>query len=172
MPFLPLREVERALEFEFEFGPLRQIEFLANSRRDQEAGRSAYGRADPSALATPRHGPGHGANRSACCRSLNLPAALAVARFDLAFFAWALSYTVVARNADHIGHQRHLARRCFDLVEAQPHSRARSEEHTSELQSRLHLVCRLLLEKKKSSWQICLHIPMKAERRPDCQASV
>src|SRR5256884_4862141 len=30
----------------------------------------------------------------------------------------------------------------------QPHQR-RSEEHTSELQSRLHLVCRLLLEKKK-----------------------
>src|SRR2546429_1962076 len=27
--------------------------------------------------------------------------------------------------------------------------RQRSEEHTSELQSRLHLVCRLLLEKKK-----------------------
>src|SRR5256884_4982951 len=27
----------------------------------------------------------------------------------------------------------------------------RSEEHTSELQSRLHLVCRLLLEKKKKS---------------------
>src|SRR2546429_7243790 len=27
---------------------------------------------------------------------------------------------------------------------------SRSEEHTSELQSRLHLVCRLLLEKKKS----------------------
>src|SRR5687768_18281440 len=27
---------------------------------------------------------------------------------------------------------------------------ARSEEHTSELQSRLHLVCRLLLEKKKA----------------------
>src|SRR2546429_7290891 len=29
------------------------------------------------------------------------------------------------------------------------HGHARSEEHTSELQSRLHLVCRLLLEKKK-----------------------
>src|SRR2546429_7280397 len=28
---------------------------------------------------------------------------------------------------------------------------ARSEEHTSELQSRLHLVCRLLLEKKNTS---------------------
>src|SRR5256884_6033768 len=35
-----------------------------------------------------------------------------------------------------------------------PRARARalrSEEHTSELQSRLHLVCRLLLEKKKHS---------------------
>src|SRR2546422_6652910 len=29
------------------------------------------------------------------------------------------------------------------------HRLVRSEEHTSELQSRLHLVCRLLLEKKK-----------------------
>src|SRR2546422_6231207 len=29
--------------------------------------------------------------------------------------------------------------------------KGRSEEHTSELQSRLHLVCRLLLEKKKTS---------------------
>src|SRR5205809_5565822 len=34
-------------------------------------------------------------------------------------------------------------RRVFDLE--------RSEEHTSELQSRLHLVCRLLLEKKKKN---------------------
>src|SRR2546429_3562554 len=31
-----------------------------------------------------------------------------------------------------------------------PNSVLRSEEHTSELQSRLHLVCRLLLEKKKN----------------------
>src|SRR2546422_6576465 len=31
--------------------------------------------------------------------------------------------------------------------------RFRSEEHTSELQSRLHLVCRLLLEKKKKQKQ-------------------
>src|SRR2546422_3401238 len=30
-------------------------------------------------------------------------------------------------------------------------SQIRSEEHTSELQSRLHLVCRLLLEKKKNN---------------------
>src|SRR2546429_6190889 len=34
-------------------------------------------------------------------------------------------------------------------------SAARSEEHTSELQSRLHLVCRLLLEKKKKHVQRC-----------------
>src|SRR2546429_6909437 len=32
----------------------------------------------------------------------------------------------------------------------EPGDKTRSEEHTSELQSRLHLVCRLLLEKKKS----------------------
>src|SRR2546429_1375891 len=35
---------------------------------------------------------------------------------------------------------------------ANPSFNARSEEHTSELQSRLHLVCRLLLEKKKKTY--------------------
>src|SRR2546429_4959657 len=37
---------------------------------------------------------------------------------------------------------------------------SRSEEHTSELQSRLHLVCRLLLEKKKKTCRpgpLCRH---------------
>src|SRR2546422_5144488 len=34
----------------------------------------------------------------------------------------------------------------------------RSEEHTSELQSRLHLVCRLLLEKKKKKHHITQNI--------------
>src|SRR5690625_5498020 len=38
------------------------------------------------------------------------------------------------------GHQQYSGR---------PQPNARSEEHTSELQSRGHLVCRLLLEKKK-----------------------
>src|SRR2546422_8621458 len=40
----------------------------------------------------------------------------------------------------------------YDLLARGPRfetGRLRSEEHTSELQSRLHLVCRLLLEKKK-----------------------
>src|SRR2546422_3520245 len=37
-------------------------------------------------------------------------------------------------------------------VDGVPYGRfLRSEEHTSELQSRLHLVCRLLLEKKKTT---------------------
>src|SRR2546422_5930775 len=34
----------------------------------------------------------------------------------------------------------------------------RSEEHTSELQSRLHLVCRLLLEKKKNNTTITMSL--------------
>src|SRR2546422_7250834 len=37
----------------------------------------------------------------------------------------------------------------FGRPELKGDARMRSEEHTSELQSRLHLVCRLLLEKKK-----------------------
>src|SRR2546429_2615134 len=40
--------------------------------------------------------------------------------------------------------------------------RIRSEEHTSELQSRLHLVCRLLLEKKKLS----VHVREKTYHPP------
>src|SRR2546429_1185937 len=45
-------------------------------------------------------------------------------------------------------HHDHREVRCaaLELLE-------RSEEHTSELQSRLHLVCRLLLEKKKTPTQ-------------------
>src|SRR5687768_17879969 len=40
----------------------------------------------------------------------------------------------------------------FGLVELEAMAcGTRSEEHTSELQSRLHLVCRLLLEKKKNT---------------------
>src|SRR2546429_771052 len=53
-------------------------------------------------------------------------------------------------------HQPTRQRRSLDYTIVRPHRpgpcrrrhRLRSEEHTSELQSRLHLVCRLLLEKK------------------------
>src|SRR2546422_7945328 len=39
----------------------------------------------------------------------------------------------------------------FTTASALTDGAGRSEEHTSELQSRLHLVCRLLLEKKKNN---------------------
>src|SRR5256884_3526768 len=39
----------------------------------------------------------------------------------------------------------------YTLPSGDRRTRIRSEEHTSELQSRLHLVCRLLLEKKKKT---------------------
>src|SRR4029434_10893171 len=44
----------------------------------------------------------------------------------------------------------------------------RSEEHTSELQSHLNLVCRLLLEKKKKTRQLCtdIHSFMQPSYRP------
>src|SRR3712207_7880717 len=42
------------------------------------------------------------------------------------------------------------------VVEVRPSDESRSEEHTSELQSRQYLVCRLLLEKKKTQKQLLL----------------
>src|SRR2546429_2269935 len=77
-------------------------------------------------------------------------------------------YTTLFRSAAHV--IRAGVRRSFEGGETyalfvriehaqgaiiRPHQRQRavehrSEEHTSELQSRLHLVCRLLLEKKKT----------------------
>src|SRR2546422_5594832 len=44
---------------------------------------------------------------------------------------------------------------------------SRSEEHTSELQSRLHLVCRLLLEKKKLLIDSCSETPRLVRSRRD-----
>src|SRR5205814_10239346 len=46
---------------------------------------------------------------------------------------------------------RAAARRSYETAARLTTSLPRSEEHTSELQSLRHLVCRLLLEKKKSS---------------------
>src|SRR4030043_2274222 len=42
--------------------------------------------------------------------------------------------------------------------------RARSEEHTSELQSRLHLVCRLLLEEKTSNQAVTIEAQLVTPR--------
>src|SRR2546430_13582791 len=45
-------------------------------------------------------------------------------------------------------------------------SQARSEEHTSELQSQSNLVCRLLLEKKKYSYSFFTSAATKSTRNP------
>src|SRR5258708_19056794 len=53
-------------------------------------------------------------------------------------------------------------------VELAEHAERRSEEHTSELQSPDHLVCRLLLEKKKQNYSISAHrtpTPITSVRR-------
>src|SRR2546422_6866089 len=49
--------------------------------------------------------------------------------------------------------------RARHLPGGSPHRGDRSEEHTSELQSRLHLVCRLLLEKKKKTTATIANLP-------------
>src|SRR5690606_41010870 len=49
-------------------------------------------------------------------------------------------------SPDFSAHRTSRSRRCSSRARQIP---ARSEEHTSELQSRENLVCRLLLEKKK-----------------------
>src|SRR2546429_1497344 len=54
-------------------------------------------------------------------------------------------YTTLFRSATPARCPRGLTAR----PRGPPRRRRRSEEHTSELQSRLHLVCRLLLEKKQ-----------------------
>src|SRR2546422_2915913 len=49
----------------------------------------------------------------------------------------------------------------------------RSEEHTSELQSRLHLVCRLLLEKKKEpKWGVAGCRELRPAPHPDDQPHI
>src|SRR5689334_23701113 len=54
----------------------------------------------------------------------------------------------IAISEADAGEMRHLARNIEDFLN-RLRSEYRSEEHTSELQSQFHLVCRLLLEKKK-----------------------
>src|SRR2546429_6446054 len=59
-------------------------------------------------------------------------------------------YTTLFRS---LGFSTQNIHSCHDNGSLQSHESLtdRSEEHTSELQSRLHLVCRLLLEKKKKT---------------------
>src|SRR2546422_5296657 len=65
------------------------------------------------------------------------------------------------RTAQELAYQAYLLTlspqlsRHFALTDQIRRAALRSEEHTSELQSRLHLVCRLLLEKKKKKIDQC-----------------
>src|SRR2546422_2247061 len=62
-------------------------------------------------------------------------------------------YTTLFRSIHH-GRRRGPRHHAADQAHRSGSERDRwdrSEEHTSELQSRLHLVCRLLLEKKKKT---------------------
>src|SRR5690349_22370073 len=53
----------------------------------------------------------------------------------------------------------HAARSVEARCDHYPAAETRSEEHTSELQSRRDLVCRLLLEKKKKKYTSIIHRP-------------
>src|SRR2546429_3467852 len=71
-----------------------------------------------------------------------LPICLPVSSRHAATLFPALVFLQVQRSGKSLGH-------LSSSTPAQVPDTRRSEEHTSELQSRLHLVCRLLLEKKK-----------------------
>src|SRR6266436_4789648 len=60
-------------------------------------------------------------------------------------------YTTLFRSL----HAANLMGKAVELALLTVGRMQRSEEHTSELQSRLHLVCRLLLEKKKIRFLFC-----------------
>src|SRR3712207_7103873 len=60
-----------------------------------------------------------------------------------------------ARTSAATGSQGHSEAKCATSQTAGPGTSCRSEEHTSELQSRQYLVCRLLLEHNKTN--ITLH---------------
>src|SRR3712207_7107097 len=56
----------------------------------------------------------------------------------------------VRQDAQGLAQAGQDERELADLGQGHGHGQGRSEEHTSELQSRQYLVCRLLLEKKKT----------------------
>src|SRR2546422_4012934 len=66
-----------------------------------------------------------------------------------------IAYASIVNRRDRLGdilvkHEKITQEQLDAAIHRQTRERnKRSEEHTSELQSRLHLVCRLLLEKKK-----------------------
>src|SRR3989449_3178186 len=78
-------------------------------------------------------------------------------------------YTTLFRSVRHAVHS--LNRGVAQPGSALRSGRRRSEEHTSELQSRLHLVCRLLLEKKKKKNQPILERTDITQKQARCRAN-
>src|SRR3712207_8723502 len=82
-------------------------------------------------------------------------------------------YTTLFRSQDRVfGDPREDVRRDQGGEDAADHAtgrqrQIRSEEHTSELQSRQYLVCRLLLEKKKNGTTSPLSTTKRCTRRQD-----
>src|SRR3989449_5983464 len=73
----------------------------------------------------------------------------------------------ISRKRNRVAEQAHRGVEQQEAGEArhdEEQQRQRSEEHTSELQSRLHLVCRLLLEKKKTDKTATRRLRRRATR--------
>src|SRR5256885_12045106 len=66
-------------------------------------------------------------------------------------------YTTLFRSIPLMQMSAERVRWRCDLMDSAYDAKARSEEHTSELQSPCNLVCRLLLEKKKKLLPTSLH---------------
>src|SRR5258705_3959985 len=80
-------------------------------------------------------------------------------------------YTTLFRSPAHaapkqLAHLRMRLLRVHPVVVRPRSRRMRSEEHTSELQSLRHLVCRLLLEKKKKKKHAQVHEQLTWRVRP------
>src|SRR5947209_13088468 len=73
------------------------------------------------------------------------------------FRSWRVQGPAVAIAAHHRQDRKHRGTKPETALCSYFRTRAgsRSEEHTSELQSRQYLVCRLLLEKKKATTEPC-----------------
>src|SRR5438309_4336746 len=79
-------------------------------------------------------------------------------------------YTTLFRSTTHLRSDEFTLQPAGEIW-ASPNF-ARSEEHTSELQSQFHLVCRLLLEKKKKKCPKCQVIHILHHDRTTCGHSV
>src|SRR5438876_5866890 len=91
-------------------------------------------------------------------------------------FPYTTLFRSLAQRGDRVVLHVHLLDEAA-LPDERPHRRfdaglrERSEEHTSELQSPVHLVCRLLLEKKKHHNNSSLNITTQHTQTPDISST-